>query len=358
MSQATVSIVLSGAASSIRVSSATRDRVLAAADRLGYIPNHAAQSLRRRRTRSITFINPAPENPYFTEVIGAAQVAAEEAGYGIFVAVVPKPEAAVQILSHLNAGTSDGVIVGSRDPCVLNELRHAIRRGVAAVAIQPAIEEHAIPAVRTDKEAGGHLATRHLIQLGHRRIGHLADAAAYAKHSAERTAGYRRALAEAGIEFDPRWVVESTNNTVAGGDAAMRALLERPGPRPTATFVFNDQLAIGALHALRTQGVRVPEDMAIVGFDGIGLGAFTNPELTTIEQPSADIGRRAVELIFDLLDERAVKVRDITLPLRLVVRESCGASAQSREVGDDATIQRSSVLAHRAGGDAAHSGCM
>ena len=337
MSQATVSIVLSGSASSIRVSSATRARVLAAADRLGYIPNHAAQSLRRRRTRSITFINPAPENPYFTEVIRAAQIAAEEAGYGIFAAVVPNPQAAVQILSHLNAGTSDGVIVGSRDPGVLNELRHAIRRGVAAVALQPNIEEHAISAVRTDKEAGGHLATRHLLQLGHRRIAHLADQAQYAKHPSERTAGYRRALTEAGITFDPGWIVEGANN-VQGGDGSMRALLARHGARPTAAFVFNDQMAIGALHALRACGVRVPEDMAVVGFDGIELGAFTNPELTTVEQPRADVGRRAVELIFDLLDGEASEVRDITLPLRLVVRESCGASLQSREVGDDAAI--------------------
>ena len=357
MSQATVSIVLSGSASAIRVSSATRARVLAAADHLGYIPNHAAQSLRRRSTRSITFINPAPENPYFTEVIGAAQVAAEEAGYGIFAAVVANPEGAVQILSHLNAGTSDGVIVGSRDPGVLNELRYAIRRGVAAVAIQPAIEEHAISAVRTDKEAGGNLATRHLIQLGHRRIAHLADGAAYARHPSERTAGYRRALAEAGIDFDPRWLVEGTNN-VAGGDAATRALLDRPGPRPTATFVFNDQMAIGALHALRVRGLRVPDDMAIVGFDGIDLGAFTNPELTTVAQPRADIGRRAVELVFELLEGQTSEVRDITLPLHLLVRESCGASEQSLEVGDDATIHRSSVLAHRAGGDAADFRCV
>lgn len=328
VSQATVSVVLSGSPGPIQISSATRSRVLAAAERLGYVPNHAAQSLRRRRTRSIALINPAPDNPYFAEVVAGAQVAAEAAGYSVFVAAVPTPGAALQILSHLNAGTSDGVIVGSRDPAILNELRHAIRRGVAAVALQFAGEPAPVPVVRTDKEAGGYIATHHLIELGHRRIAHLMDGGAYARHPAERTAGYVRALDDAGIAARPEWIVECLNS-LAGGDAGMRALLERPGPRPTAAFVFNDQMAIGALHALHVRGMRVPEDFAVVGFDGIALGAYTNPGLTTIEQPRADIGRRAVELVFDLLDRRSSEAQEVTLPLRLLVRESCGASRQS-----------------------------
>ena len=327
VSQATVSIVLNGSPSRIRVSPATRSRVLAAAERLGYVPNHAAQSLRSRRTRSITFINPAPDNPYFAEVVAGAQAAAEEAGYSIAVAAVPTREAALHILWQLNAGTSDGVIVGSRDPAILTELRAAIGRGVAAVALQFAGDAPLVPVVRADKEAGGYMATHHLIQLGHRRIAHLMDSEPYARHPAERSAGYRRALAAAGITFEPAWLVAAPNS-YAGGDAAIRALLERPGQRPTAAFVFNDQMAIGALHALRRRGLRVPDDMAIVGFDGIALGAFTNPELTTVEQPRPDVGRRAVELIFDLLDGRVQLPHAVTLPLRLVVRESCGASKE------------------------------
>jgi DNA-binding LacI/PurR family transcriptional regulator len=181
-----------------------------------------------------------------------------------------------------------------------------------------------VPVVRTDKEAGGYLATRHLIELGHRHIAHISDSGAYARHPAERTAGYRRALADAGSPWRPEWLVEGRND-VRGGDTCLRTLLDRPGQRPTAIFVFNDQMAIGALHALRELGVRVPEDMAVVGFDGIELGAFTAPSLTTVEQPRADMGRRAVELIFDLLEQRANVPREVTLPVRLVVRESSGA---------------------------------
>jgi DNA-binding LacI/PurR family transcriptional regulator len=228
---------------------------------------------------------------------------------------------------HLNAGHSDGVIFGSRDARVVYELRQAMYRGLVGVALHytPSHNQQQVPVVRTDKRAGGYLATQHLIQLGHRRIAHVVDAEHYAHLPGERTEGYHRALAEAGIEFQPDWLVSGTNS-VAGGDACLRVLLERPGPRPTAAFVFNDQMAIGALHALRKLGLRVPEDMAIVGFDGIGLGAFTNPELTSVEQPRAEVGRRAVELIFDLLDGKYVTSRQLTLPLRLVIRESCGAS--------------------------------
>jgi DNA-binding LacI/PurR family transcriptional regulator len=326
VSQATVSIVLNGTTTPIRVSPATRSRVLAAADSLGYVPNHAAASLRRQRTRSITFINPSPDNPYFAEVVAAAQAAAETAGYSISVAAIPTREAAVHILAHLNAGTSDGVIVGSRDPRVLAELAPAIRRGLAVVALQYDGEDPHVSVIRTDREAGGYLATCHLLALGHRRIGHLTDGSAYARRPGERTAGYRRALAEAGLEARSEWSVAGAN-TLAGGDASMRELLASAGDeRPTAVFAFNDQMAIGALHALRTSGLRVPEDMAVVGFDGIGLGAFTTPELTTIEQPRAEVGRRAVELVLDSLDGASLSPTQATLPVHLVVRESCGAS--------------------------------
>lgn len=328
VSQATVSIVLNATSTPIRVSSATRSRVLAAADLLGYVPNHAAQSLRRRRTRSITFINPSPDNPYFVEVVAGAQAAAEKAEYSISVAAIPTREAAVQILAHLNAGTSDGVIVASRDPRVLAELAPAIRRGLAVVALQYDGEDPHVSVVRTDREAGGYLATRHLIALGHQRIAHLTDVAAYARRPNERTAGYRRALNEAGLEACPEWIVAG-RTTMADGDAAMGALLERTGVarRPTAVFAFNDQMAIGALHALRTSQLRVPEDMAVIGFDGIGLGAFTSPELTTVEQPASEVGRRAVELVLDSLDSAASSPTQETLPVRLVVRESCGAAS-------------------------------
>jgi LacI family transcriptional regulator len=326
VSQATVSIVLNGTSTPIRVSSATRSRVLAAADTLGYVPNHSAQSLRRKRTRIITFINPSPDNPYFVEVVAGAQAQAEMAGYSVAVANVPTREAALQILQHLNAGSSDGVIVGSRDPRVLAELAPAIRRGLAVVALQYDGEDPHVSVIRTDREAGGYLATRHLLDLGHQRIGHLVDASAYARRPYERTAGYRRALIEAGIGINPRWIA-SGPTTLAGGHASMLALLERPGPRPTAVFAFNDQAAIGALHALRTTAMRVPEDMAVVGFDGIGLGAFTTPELTTIEQPRTEVGQRAVQVVLDSLDGTSSSPTQVTLPVRLVVRESCGASS-------------------------------
>jgi DNA-binding LacI/PurR family transcriptional regulator len=201
-----------------------------------------------------------------------------------------------------------------------------MRRGLVVVALQFDGDDPHIGVIRTNREAGGYVATRHLLDLGHHAIGHLTDASAYARRPAERTAGYRRAMAEAGIEVRPEWIVTGAN-TLAGGDASMRELLERPGPRPTAVFAFNDLMAIGALHALRTSGLRVPDDMAVVGFDGIDLGAFTTPELTTVEQPRSEVGQRAVGLVLDWLDGTPSGPTQVTLPVRLVVRESCGASS-------------------------------
>jgi DNA-binding LacI/PurR family transcriptional regulator len=325
VSQATVSIVLNGSSTPIRVSPATRLRVLAAADTLGYVPNHTAQSLRRRRTRGITFINASPENPYFAEIVASAQADAEKAGYSISVANVPTHDAAKQILAQLNAGSSDGVIVGSRDPRVLAELAPAIRRGLAVVALQYDGDDPQIGVVRTDREAGGYMATRHLVALGHQRIAHLTDVAAYARRPGERSAGYRRALAEAGLEARSDWIVAGPT-TLAGGHASMSALLDRVGPPPTAVFAFNDQMAIGALHALRVRGLAAPEDIAVVGFDGIALGEYTTPELTTIEQPRHEIGQRAVRMLLDQLDAAPSSPTQVTLPVHLKVRESCGAS--------------------------------
>jgi DNA-binding LacI/PurR family transcriptional regulator len=143
----------------------------------------------------------------------------------------------------------------------------------------------------------------------------------------DRLQGYRRALAEAGIAFDPAWVVKG-ETTLSGGYALMQALLARPGPRPTATFCVSDLAAIGALRALYEAGIRVPEDMALAGFDGILLGQYTTPALTTMNQPRAEMGRLAAEMLFDLLEGGQQLPREHVLAAELLVRESCGAAAR------------------------------
>jgi DNA-binding LacI/PurR family transcriptional regulator len=334
VSQATVSLVLNGGAAKLRVSSETAKRVQEAALQLGYTPNHAARSLRQRRTKLVSFVLAGLDNPYFGEVISGAQHAAQARGYSVNVVVAPTEEAALDALAHLRGGVSDGVVITGRTPRLVAEIQDLAARGFATAVLKSHYAELTVPSVCVDLEVGGFIAATHLIALGHRHIAHIADRAPVSEHAADRSQGYLRALRAAHIPFQEAWLSEG-ENSLAGGRDAMRALLARPEARPTAVFTFNDLMAIGALHAIREAGLRVPEDIAVVGFDGIALGAFTTPTLTTIDHPRRELGRLAVELVLDRLDGRETSVRDHVLPVRLVVRESCGAMIKNPAIRED-----------------------
>jgi len=331
VSQATVSFVLNGLRTGgARVSDATRTRVLAAAAELEYVPNHAARSLRRRRTNVLTFVLPALDNPYFAEVVAAVQVAATQRGYIVSVLPVRDEEAELQALQALGGGSSDGVVVAARTDRIRDGVRRLFARGVKIVVFQDRSPEPLIPAVRVDLEGGGYAATRHLLALGHRHIAHIADRQSYSHRAGEdRFDGYERALSAAGLRMAPALVCDG-ENSMAGGEQAMCLLLERPGPRATAVFAYNDQMAMGALHALHARGLRVPEDMALVGFDGVALGAFTWPGLTTVEHPRNEIGTRAANLLIGCIEGGPPALEDVVLPARLVIRGSCGMALREQ----------------------------
>ncbi len=325
VSQATISLVLNGRASKVRISNETRDRVFAAAAHLGYTPNHAARSLRQRSTKIITFLLPTLANPYFSEVVGAAQEAARRHGYTV--SVIPansRPEGS-RILGPLQGSAYDGVIVAGRESCTAPELLKLTARGVAVVILQGHSPDPIIQSVNVDLEAGGYMAARHLIELGHRRIAHVTELLAEPRLMPERLDGYCRALAEAGLPFDPSLVL-TTENSMAGGAEGIERLLNLDGPRPTAAFMYNDLMAVGALHALRKRGLAVPDDFAIVGFDGVTVGQFTAPTLTTVDHPHAELGRLAIEALINAIEKKPLVTRAHLLPVTLVIRESCGGS--------------------------------
>jgi DNA-binding LacI/PurR family transcriptional regulator len=330
VSQATVSLVLNGASGNIRVSAVTRERVLAAAAALGYAPNHAARSLRRRSTNVIAFILPTLENPYHAEVVAAAQVVARARGFTIQVSPARDEQTELDALAALRGSGADGFIASGRSAAAIDEIRALAARGLKAVVLQGHSPVAGIPSVRVDLEMGGYLAARHLIELGHRRIAHIGDELPYSKRPREdRFDGYRRALAEAGIAYEPG-LLAAGPNSFAGGAAAAEALLAADPAPPTAIFVHNDQMAVGALHALTRRGRRVPQDVALVGFDGIAIGKFTTPTLTTVAHPREELGRRTIETVLDLIEGKRPARLDTVLPVELVVRESCGATAPAR----------------------------
>nr|WP_255616768.1 LacI family DNA-binding transcriptional regulator [Microvirga puerhi] len=322
VSQATISLVLNGRASKVRISEETRKRVISAAAQLGYTPNHAARSLRQRSTKIITFVLPTLENPYYSDIVSAAQIAAQQHGYAVSVIPARTKPGEFHALSLLQGAAFDGIVVAGRENCAAPELLQLAARGVAVVALQERSPDPSIYSVSVDLEAGGYLATRHLIELGHRRIAHVMEELPRPDTWRDRVDGYRRALAEAGLPLDPSLVVITENSMAGGCKAIEQLLLDRQ--RPTAAFMYNDQMAVGALHALRTHGLRVPDDFAVVGFDGLAMGQFTAPPLTTIDHPRRDIGRIVIETLIGAIEKGSLEVKQHLLPVKLLVRESCG----------------------------------
>ncbi len=339
VSVATVSLVLSERHRELQISEATASAVREAATRLDYTPSHAARSLRRRRTNALTLLVFDLQNPYYADIARAARQAAAEQGYKLQIVETQGQAAELDALRNLRSGDADGVVVATTRhrgfPEATAMFRQVARRGLAAVTLIDYGIDPIIPAVRIDDEAGAYLATAHLTGLGHRRIAYLTHACAAdleqgrPGHAFDRYCGYRRALAEADLAFDPSWVLGGSWSA-AGGRGMVRELLAREGTRPTALFCFNDLIAIGALRALYEAGIRVPDDMAVVGFDGIELASFTTPALTTVAHSRDDLGRLGVETVLGLLAGRAPETPDRVLPAHLVVRESCGATAAAR----------------------------
>lgn len=326
VSPATVSLVLSGRfREGRRVSEETQQRVLAAARELGYSPNHVARSLRQQRTGILALVTPGLSS-YYSDIILAAQRAAMEFGYVVNISIAPQPDTRRRSIELLHGGVADGVIVAHHANELREELRELRRRGIPTVAVQDRPPDRSIPAVRVDIDRGARLATSHLIGLGHRRIAYLTVDPDEPQDG--RLHGYRAALAEAGIRFRRDLVIttERAQTRLRAGAATARALLERPGPRPTAAFVYNDLMAIGVLRSLTGAGVRIPDDIAVIGFDGIEWGAFTTPTLSTVAHPRREQGRIAVEMLCSLLAGKAVRPVERVLPTDLIVRESCGGA--------------------------------
>lgn len=322
VSKSAVSVALSGNGTRHGLSQTTQDRIQAAALALGYMPNLAASSLRRRRCKTITLVTTDLGNRFFADVAAAAEMEARQRGYVLNIVSAPTSEAETDILQRQCNGTTDGLLIHGATDRQQGVLAGLAARGIACVLLQDPGAGEAIPCVRADIEQGGFLATNHLLSLGHVTIAHVTDRRAARHARNERLEGYRRALA--GRPGDPDLVVAG-DNSMAGGADAMARLLALPN-RPTAVFAYNDQMAFGAMHVLAQRGMRVPDDIAVVGFDGTDLGAFSIPALTTIEHPRQELGRLAAAAVLDQLAGLTPPPTQI-LPVRLVVRRSCGAQA-------------------------------
>jgi len=321
VSPSTVSRMLNGKG---QFAPATRTAVEQAVEQLRYRPNTIARSLRTKSTQTIAFLLPYVPDPFFVSLIGGIQQHALNHDYAILLCVTEgDPEREERYLHLLQAKQVDGALI---DGPVLPATRVArfVEDGFPIVCVDRDVDLPSVPLVQVDNRLGARRATEHLLSLGHRRIAHVSGSELQRlRHSRERLAGYREALAAAGVREDPR-LVATGDYTEEGGRGATRALLDA-GAEFSAVFAANDLSAIGAMRALAERGRRVPTDVSVVGFDDVHISAFINPPLTTVHQPAAEIAQRATELLIALIHGREVAERRHVLEPRLVVRASTSA---------------------------------
>jgi DNA-binding LacI/PurR family transcriptional regulator/spermidine/putrescine-binding protein len=337
VSRTTVSFVLNDRPGA-SISEATRQRVLAAAAELGYEPHHSARGLAAGRTHTLGLVlrqstEQVAEDALLAETLRGLATAARAERYRVLVEPYGPENQSYGDL--VRSRRTDGLVVsGPRS----DDTELVGLGGSAPVVIQGWLPEAGLPSVDVDNVAAARHAVEHLIGLGHRAIGCITNAPLAYTAAAARLEGYREALAAAGIEPEPGWVAEAAFDA-ASGRREMSGLLARGDL--TAVFVASDVVAFGAIAAIREAGLRVPDDVSVVGFDDIPLAAFFDPPLTTIRLPAYELGRAAGAALLDRIHGREVNARTV-LPTELVIRSSTapprGRRGRSRDRPDSEPV--------------------
>jgi LacI family transcriptional regulator len=310
-----------------KVAPATAERVLAAIENLGFVRNDAARQLRAGRSRSIGLVVLDIRNPFFTDIARGAEERAAEMGMTLLVGSSQEdPDRESAYLDLFLEQRVSGVLL-SPVADTRNRLERLRGNGVPVVLVDRQSKDHTFSSVAVDDVVGGRLAVRHLIDVGRRRIAYVGGPASI-RQVTDRLRGARQAVRRApGVDLEV-WHTDAL--TVLAGRAVGEQIRERrPADRPDAIFAANDLLAIGILQALMLPGgLRVPQDIALIGYDDIDFAAASVVPLSSIRQPAGVIGRRAVELLLDesfAEDEESYQADRVLFQPELVVRESTGA---------------------------------
>jgi LacI family transcriptional regulator, galactose operon repressor len=307
------------------VTDATRRRVRAVSTRLGYSPHAAARSLSAGRTNTIGVLLPDFYGEFYSELIRGIDQTAQRQGYHLLLAGSHNEKTEITAALQSMRGRVDGLIVMS--PALGAHLPVRDLPASFPVVLLNCSVGAAFDAITIANTRGAQEMVAHLAGLGHRRIAMIAGPARN-HDAAERLRGYRAALAAAGIRAEADWVVPGDFTDGSGFQAGVELL--RRTPRPTAVFAANDAMAIGAMSALREAGVRVPHDVAVAGFDDIPMARYMSPPLSTVRVNIGALGERATHRLLDAVaNRRRHKKRRETIPVTLVIRESCGGQSRS-----------------------------
>ena len=314
---------------SLRIAPVTRQRIEALLRETEYRPNGVARGLKLRQTLVLAVVIPDITNPFFAALFRGVEDGASPRGYNVLLCNTDgSPERQRSHLQSLHARRVDGVILASsflKDSTV----RWLRKQRIPYVLVNRYSDEAHDPFVGSDDLVGGRIATAHLADLGHRRIGHLAGKATVSTGVLRRR-GYLATLAERGLSTDPRLVIESGYTEEGGARAAERLLAL--ADRPTAIFAVTDMTAVGAFGVARQLGLRIPEDVAIVGYNDIPLASRMVPALTTIHVPIHDFGSVAAQLLLEQIETGEPSQRRVIFNPELIVRGStdAGAGAEAR----------------------------
>jgi DNA-binding LacI/PurR family transcriptional regulator len=303
------------------VSQETKERVLQAAQELGYRPSAAARSLRRQRTDKIGFVfNDTVSffSDYFAEVIVGATTAAEENGHNI-VLYTNDGHSPEELLNLCKTREIDGLIlVWDHVPSLI--IDPLLAEGLPFVILGRRVNHPLASYIAPDNYNGAFTLMQHLLDLGHTRIGFTTRRRSMKLTRVDRFAAYKDALKNANIPFDPALVVE-TEGGIHDNSLAANQLLDLHDP-PTAIFAFHDLVAVDVLETILKRGLRVPQDIALAGFDGLNASRHTKPSITTVKQPLREIGRKSVQALLRCIDNHNQPPLQITLPVQLAIRES------------------------------------
>ncbi|REK61732.1 MAG: LacI family transcriptional regulator [Brevibacillus sp.] len=302
-----------------RISAKTKKRVLDVIEQLGYQPSVVASALTGKRTRTIGLIIPDVANPFFAELARRVEDRGRELGFNLLMCNTDNnPDTEDMYLSLLRQKSVDGIIIGTnaRNHRVLREL---LEENLPVALIAQDIPELMIDVVAVDDYLGGYQAAQHLVSLGHKRIAILVGNMNRTSDK-YRLEAFRQALEDHGLELTEELVIR-TDYSREDGKRAARELLTSP-KRPTAIFACFDFLAIGVYQAAKELGLRIPDDVSVVGFDNTILASIVDPPLTTIAQPIDEMGRQVMDLLVREIEGDKKTKQRVILPPELIIRQS------------------------------------
>ena len=301
----------------------TRELVLSAVERLGYVPNYTARGLASHRSRLIGVCSPQTEpgsklmfdNPFYSKLFSSIEYECRQAGYHVIVSGTDADESFLKLAQQRSL---DGmIIVGSYSKEFYSDLKKA---NMPVVLVDTYQNPERFHEVKVDDRRGGYMATKYLIDRGHRNIAFISGALREQGVTQLRFDGYRQALEESGIPYQKRLVFPGVVSFQSGFDCAQKALEQ--ATEITAMFCTADIIAMGAMKQVIAQGRKVPQDISIMGFDNLNIAEYTSPSITTVAQDIEMKGKLAVEIIMEDIDNRVQEPRCMELPLRIIERES------------------------------------